>query len=252
MARTRKGKRRFPFLSLPPEIRNKVYREVLHKKVAIKTLEQPALLLTNKQIRDEALLIHYAENKFIVAIHAQTVQAVQNFVDSQNASIMALIRCIYLQRGTSMFTLPPELRNEMYKIVMNDVYKGPELRCRPVADFSLRQPALAQVNHQLRREVLPMWYSGRSFGIRIYPRCLSQTDQVWHDFKTRFEAHTDGEDGSNFLSFIKCLEVELWHPIVKDDRCPIPLLNCNGIYLKFGHTGKLGYPGHQVSNASTD
>lgn len=151
-----------------------------------------------------------------------------------------------------MFTLPPELRNEMYKMVMNDVYKGPELRCRPVADFSLRQPALAQVNHQLRREVLPMWYSERSFGIRIYPRFLSQIDQVWHDFKTRFEAHTDGEDGSNFLSFIKCLEVELWHPIVKDDRCPIPLLNCNGIYLKFGHTDRLSYSGHRVGDASTD
>ncbi|KAJ0116603.1 hypothetical protein J7T55_009753 [Diaporthe amygdali] len=57
------------------------YREVLHKKVAIKILEQPALLLTNKQIRDEALLIHY----------------MQKFVDNQNASIMALIRCVTIR-----------------------------------------------------------------------------------------------------------------------------------------------------------
>ena len=60
-------------LSLPPELRNHIYRYVLvqehpvNVRYTIRTiLREPTLLATNRQIRSEALCLFYAENTFHV------------------------------------------------------------------------------------------------------------------------------------------------------------------------------------------
>jgi hypothetical protein len=63
----------FPFLSLPPEIRNKIYRYLLTRsgpirsphrprQYAIPTNLHPCILAANRQIHNEALRILYQEN----------------------------------------------------------------------------------------------------------------------------------------------------------------------------------------------
>lgn len=59
----------FPFLHLPAEIRNKIYRYLLVEDPStgrIRSLAQPPLTRTNKQVRSEALPIYYGENKFLL------------------------------------------------------------------------------------------------------------------------------------------------------------------------------------------
>lgn len=130
-------------------------------------------------------------------------------------------------------------------------------RNHAVGESTLRQPALAKVNRQLRSEVLPIWYKERFFGICVYPKRHSEADQVWQDFVDRFKAHTDGADGSHYLSRIKRLQVELWHPafnpsfVLDRNTMPgwiptrdyhrlyqqtglFPFEMCNGVYLRFG------------------
>ncbi|KAK5117142.1 hypothetical protein LTR85_008910 [Meristemomyces frigidus] len=56
-------------LSLPGELRNRIYRHALVSDLLIrvtrtKDWEQPALLATSKQIRHEARKIYYLENRF--------------------------------------------------------------------------------------------------------------------------------------------------------------------------------------------
>ena len=58
-------------LSLPPEIRNTIYRyalvqrEISIRAPAFATAEQPAVLQVNHQIRTEAIDIYYYENEFL-------------------------------------------------------------------------------------------------------------------------------------------------------------------------------------------
>lgn len=93
----------FPFLHLPPEIRNQIYRETLHEDLVVQLLiePQPGLLRTNKQIRNEALPIYYGENQFFVSIHAPSgliriPSAVRFFVNDVATSIKAHMRHIII------------------------------------------------------------------------------------------------------------------------------------------------------------
>lgn len=89
----------FPLLDLPAEIRNLIYRQALHKDGVIKALKQPPLLCTNKQIRDEALPMYYADNKFFVSIRAiydQMPQSIRNFINGPITGIKAHIRHIII------------------------------------------------------------------------------------------------------------------------------------------------------------
>ncbi|KAL2277571.1 hypothetical protein FJTKL_15323 [Diaporthe vaccinii] len=145
------------------------------------------------------------------------------------------------------FTLPAELRIQMYAMVIADMPSTEDLD-HPVGDFNLCQPALAKVNRQLRGEVLRMWYREKSFGICIDPKWHSDVERVWQDFVGRFKAHTAGADGSHHLSGIRRLQVELWHPCAPFNprfgryRVPrpgeTPLWACNGVYIRFGAHGK--------------
>lgn len=143
----------------------------------------------------------------------------------------------------------------------------------PVGESTLRQPALAKVNRQLRSEVLPIWYKERFFGICVYPKRHSEADQVWQDFIDRFKAHTDGADGSHYLSRVKRLQVELWHPAFDPGFLPdpnimpgwiptpefhriyhqtglFPFEMCNGVYLRFGDVN--WSKGHRVRVGNED
>lgn len=55
-----------PLLSLPPEIRNIIYREVLaHGAIQMSAIVlEPPLLRVSRQIRDETMQIYYKENTF--------------------------------------------------------------------------------------------------------------------------------------------------------------------------------------------
>ncbi|POS78334.1 hypothetical protein DHEL01_v203264 [Diaporthe helianthi] len=65
--------RRRSFLSLPAEIRNKIYQYSLVERpsraaLRIKGLAQPPLTRTNRQVRSEALPIYYGNNRFEIII----------------------------------------------------------------------------------------------------------------------------------------------------------------------------------------
>ncbi|KAK7702639.1 hypothetical protein SLS64_009602 [Diaporthe eres] len=145
------------------------------------------------------------------------------------------------------FTLPAELRIQIYAMVIADMPSTKDLD-HPVGDFDLCQPALAKVNRQLRGEVLHMWYREKSFGICIHPKWHSEVEKVWQDFVGRFKAHTAGADGSHHLSRVRRLQVELWHPSSYERACDYyyrrrrpgetPLWACNGVYVRFGADGK--------------
>lgn len=149
----------------------------------------------------------------------------------------------------------------------------------PVGESTLRQPALAKVNRQLCSEVLPIWYKERFFGICVYPKRHSEADQVWQDFVDRFKAHTDGADGSHYLSRIKRIQLELWHPALDPGFLPDPdtipglihtetshrtylqtgLLSydmCNGVYIRLGDVNwpgsKWSLAGHRVGDKDTN
>ncbi|KAI9785528.1 MAG: hypothetical protein M1839_009269 [Geoglossum umbratile] len=81
----------FPFLSLPPEIRNKIYRHLLTSPQTLTSPQrpsahfiqnhlQPGILATSRQVHNEALRILYEENRVEVyvsddAVHLPTSSA---------------------------------------------------------------------------------------------------------------------------------------------------------------------------------
>ncbi|MCJ1407501.1 hypothetical protein MMC19_001572 [Ptychographa xylographoides] len=73
----------FPFLQLPGELRNEIYRMLLHARYTLVSLQplqrfgmHPAILRVSRQLYEEAKGILYHENKF-VAFHLQKTAAVQ-------------------------------------------------------------------------------------------------------------------------------------------------------------------------------
>lgn len=142
-----------------------------------------------------------------------------------------------------LLALPAELRNIIYAMVLADVPHIMGFLHRPIGEFSLRQPALAKVNRQLRHEILPMFYYQKGFGVRIYGKTHSEADQAWQSFLERFDALKTGIDGISYLSYIQRIEVELWHPAFgpsdpkprrynENDQFTLAL--SHGIYLQFG------------------
>ncbi|CZT17635.1 uncharacterized protein RCC_03472 [Ramularia collo-cygni] len=67
------GEAPFPFLSLPPELRNIIYEELLIKRPD-SPIRHPQILRTCKAIRDEATDILYAENYITVHVHSDRIE----------------------------------------------------------------------------------------------------------------------------------------------------------------------------------
>ena len=145
----------------------------------------------------------------------------------------------------------------IYFMVIDDIPTMADQNQRPVGEFSPCQPALAKANRQLRHEVLPIFYSSKSFGMRIYPKTHGEVDEVWNKFLGSFGALITGLDGASHLSHVQNLEVELWHPapnvprpgglrtvtqsLPDHDNQPdfFPLTMSNGVYLHFGARRRL-------------
>lgn len=146
-------------------------------------------------------------------------------------------------RRSRLLSLPAELRNMIYSMVLDDIPKKEESNYRrPLGDFSLIQPALARVNRQLRSDILPMFYYHKgSFGMRILPKDHADVNEVWYSWVDRFQILKIRPDGGDpFLPHIQSLEVELWHPANKypsdqtDADGNAPPEPYDGIYLQFG------------------
>ena len=82
-------------LSLPPEIRNTIYRYALVQgKISVRapafaTAEQPALLQVNRQIRTEAINIYYHENEFLWLVEDFDATATAMWQQSSEARAQA-------------------------------------------------------------------------------------------------------------------------------------------------------------------
>lgn len=100
-----------PFLRLPPEIRNIIYKEVLiqpgcgcarphpTRPLPLCTLAQPPLTRVNRQIREECLPVYYGSNTFSVFVRTRNVyrdgvseHALARFFDSFTLSRNAVPR----------------------------------------------------------------------------------------------------------------------------------------------------------------
>ncbi|KAG6355373.1 hypothetical protein INS49_003335 [Diaporthe citri] len=154
----------------------------------------------------------------------------------------------------SLLTLPAEVRNSIFSMVIDDIHRIEHHCQRPVGEYSLsQQPALARANRQLRHEVLPMFiYKKKSFGIRIHPKTHGEAEEVWNKFLNHFGALTTGINGISHLSLVENLEVELWHPAfhvpsrpwtepltrtqhkLQEHNEQFSLALSNGVYLQFG------------------
>lgn len=144
-----------------------------------------------------------------------------------------------------LLALPAEIRNIIYAMVLADLRHIIGHVHRPIGEFSLRQPALAKVNRQLRHEILPMFYFQKGFGVRIYGKTHSEVDQAWQSFLDRFAALKAGIDGISYLSYIQRIEVELWHPAFElsepkprryNENDQFTFALSHGVYLQFGRS----------------
>lgn len=80
------------FLDLPAELRNDIYRHAIlkDKKILVTTsgIDEPSLLRACKQIRDEALPIYYAENRFTLQIIDYKSDVVLSFERRERCQIL--------------------------------------------------------------------------------------------------------------------------------------------------------------------
>ncbi|KAI1734868.1 hypothetical protein F4680DRAFT_327924 [Xylaria scruposa] len=110
-------------------------------------------------------------------------------------------------RKNLLLDLPPELRNIIYKLVVG---KG----CEPTRHIPVtlwRTPSLAQVNRQLRNEVIPVYY-GRDGGFKLllkYPGDHSL-----------FQVHLFCALYSQYLQYVRYLDINVQYKHqYKHERC---------------------------------
>ena len=96
-------------LSLPPELRDIIYRLALLEDGPIflkepQAFQQPGLLLTNSQIRNEAICLYYAENLFVTSVWSYDASPVRRLHNLQRTHVTASaarssIKCHIQKRG---------------------------------------------------------------------------------------------------------------------------------------------------------
>ncbi|KAI7774082.1 hypothetical protein LA080_009285 [Diaporthe eres] len=109
-ARMGQDESNFLFLSLPPEIRNIIYRQALVQYPFISSMSQPALLRTNKQIRAEAFEMYYAQNEFYLIMiipSGEVHQRIQKFVLGMPKIIEKHVRAISFSIHQKLGDLDP-------------------------------------------------------------------------------------------------------------------------------------------------
>lgn len=83
---------KFPFLKLPAELRNIIYKLVLvaTPTTTVTSRTQPPLTKVCKQVRNEALSIYYAYNQFLVTVSDKSLGANERFHNLSMESISKL------------------------------------------------------------------------------------------------------------------------------------------------------------------
>ncbi|KAI3400378.1 hypothetical protein diail_3395 [Diaporthe ilicicola] len=132
---------------------------------------------------------------------------------------------------SNLITLPPKVRNKIYMMIIDEI-RGIEEP--PYQQVSLCQPPLAKVNRQLRREILPLWFSKKRFLVRICPDGFPDADRAWKTFLARFNALIGGVDGSFYLSLVNRLEFELTAPAIMTPTMADADPQATGVRLQFG------------------
>ncbi|POS69305.1 hypothetical protein DHEL01_v212301 [Diaporthe helianthi] len=114
-------------------------------------------------------------------------------------------------RRLSFFSLPPEIRNMIYKEHLISP-KGRVVR-------SFTQPPLLQANRMIRDEAIPIFYSGNDFeitvkrtaeyerlaGITLIPSMPSVDMWAWHRFLRMWDVFN--KNGSNCLQYVERITV---------------------------------------------
>lgn len=125
------------FFTLPPEVRNKIYREYFDliswtRFGDGRSIFQPALTIVSKQVRVEALPIFYGENLFFLAVHSDSSKqwtgsvhkTISAFVgDSDNSpgsSSLRYLKNLNLMLHAGRQVIPPvEIKIEMTSDVLS-------------------------------------------------------------------------------------------------------------------------------------
>ncbi|KAK3697693.1 hypothetical protein LTR37_017342 [Vermiconidia calcicola] len=107
----------------------------------------------------------------------------------------------------NLLTLPAELRDRVYELVLEEDRVIQVSNVHPVrheADFL--EPAITRVNHQLRREALPVYYGCSYFKVVIVdrmmayplPTCVHRIKQLSKDFVRSIIRRGFGEDDETY------------------------------------------------------
>lgn len=165
-----------------------VYREALIKKGNILNLRPPALLCTNRQVRNEALPMYYYHNSFFLRFSASgdSFQTAQRCVDAMQATIEKHIRHISLFIHHRVNSL--SLHNDYLQFLFNSLpwrFFFPEGGMgKPKAELADYPWAKQQFSARLKEEVmLPgsimLEISESDYDRKLLPLALKLFDAVW-------------------------------------------------------------------------
>ncbi|KAK4498232.1 hypothetical protein PRZ48_010889 [Zasmidium cellare] len=181
------------FLSLPPELRNDIYRHLLLNQwpcqVCSPYFYVPELLFVSRQVQDECLGIFFGENDFYACRKCIEMREEVKWVDEEIRKASDWVRPHSLTRSQfppatthqtldkmaatdhkspsesstkptakkTLFDLPAELRIDIYRLILIEPVM-PSICAR-----QFRLPALLQVNQQTRNEAWSIYYGENSF-----------------------------------------------------------------------------------------
>jgi hypothetical protein len=105
------------FLNLPAEIRNQIYNDALVKdnnntiKIGSSApyTREPALLLANKQVRNEAMPVFYGQNEF----RTPSGDAFKLFMQRSGRERLSLLRSVRAVSGVDMVKISSSFRSEL-------------------------------------------------------------------------------------------------------------------------------------------
>lgn len=145
--------------------------------------------------------------------------------DPFNPSVHLLTPFQQPSQGRAGLPFPPEIRNEIYRLVLvnttcNCRRRGRTHRHRK---STFVQPAFTRVSKQLREEALPIYYGENVFKISI-PR-LSRYDRkdTWYRFIKMFRVFSTtgtGAPGTSWLRFVRNVFIsykEVMHVVYDDE-----------------------------------
>ncbi|KAK2609420.1 hypothetical protein N8I77_002917 [Diaporthe amygdali] len=135
---------------MPPEVRNKIYRESLVSQSTLPqdlddydstaTLSQPALTLANRQVRAEALPVYYGENiilqKYVTNLSKNWTCFAREIIDAftgvpsslPGSSSLGHITNLYLELSLSEFIFQMEVQMSSGELIADTTTSWPEWR----------------------------------------------------------------------------------------------------------------------------